>query len=68
MADSAATGDHYGEPTLRELMDEWEATAEVGWGRILTVAEARIVLRALAEGEAAMTTAEWERTRGMGRG
>jgi hypothetical protein len=43
---------------MRVLMDEWEATAEIGWSRPLTVEEARCVLSALSEGVVAMTTAE----------
>jgi hypothetical protein len=62
---SASTGD--GE-RLRSLMDEWEATSEVGWSRPLSIEEARCVLSALAEGVAAMTTAEWERMRKVNRG
>jgi len=53
---------------LRALMDEWRATAEVGWSRPLSIEEARLVLRALAEGWDSPTTAEYERTRRISRG
>ena len=60
---------YIGDPALlRSLMDEWEATAEIGWSRPLTIEEARCVLAALVEGVAAMTTAEWARMRGVNRG
>jgi hypothetical protein len=62
---AAYTGDG---DRMRVLMDEWEATAEIGWSRPLTVEEARCVLSALSEGVVAMTTAESERMRTVSRG